>query len=78
MMDGSKDRPCSPEILQRAEEDMLYAIDWAQQAAGCEEMYRVTGDTDYELMRIEAEAKSERQSRIFKEITRLELGLKRV
>lgn len=74
MTDG--DAHSSPEIIQRAEEDILYVIDWTQQAAGCAEMYRISGDTDYELMRVEAQAKAERQEKIINEITRLELGLK--
>jgi hypothetical protein len=54
----------TPEDLEPSEDDLLLVVDWSRQAEGFGLMYQETGDTDYELMRIEAEALAKRQRQI--------------
>lgn len=46
--------------------ELLLTVDWTAQAEGCALMYQQTGDTDYELMRIQAEANELARCRILR------------
>jgi len=65
----------SDEVARRCEQEELFSVDQAAQAEGFALMYEKTGDTDYELMRVEAEERARQQNIIFEEIVKLELLL---
>lgn len=73
-MKGRQKVPVSKEVADyQAQVQELFLIDWDVQVAGFAEAYTLTGDTDYELMRVEAQARADRQAVIVNGIVRLEL-----